>query len=60
MPDFRTDEVLSEVVLKLCRQKYPEYFPIFGEIHSFTASDGCQVTTNLPVAQVESSLVKVA
>lgn len=58
-PDFRTDEALSEVMVKLCQMKYPEYYPIFGEIHSFTASDGHQLST-LPTVQIESSLAKVA
>jgi hypothetical protein len=60
IPDFRTAEALSEVLPKLCRMKYPEYYPIFGEIHSFIASNGSQVSTNLPTVQVESSLAKVA
>ena len=38
IPDFRTNEALSEVIVKLCQTRYPEYFPIFGEIHIFTAS----------------------
>lgn len=60
MPDFRTDEALSEVLPRLCQKKHPEYYPLFGEIHSFFASDGCKVSTNLPTAQVESSLARVA
>jgi hypothetical protein len=59
-PDFRTDEALSEVIIKLCEMKYPEYYPLFGEIHSFTASDGHQLSTNLPTVQIEPSLAKVA
>jgi len=38
IPDFRTNEALSEVIVKLCQTRYPEYFPIFGDIHIFTAS----------------------
>jgi len=60
IPDFRTAEALSEVIVKLCQMKYPEYYPIFGEIHSFAASDGHQLSTNLPTVQIESSLAKVA
>lgn len=59
IPEFRADEALSEVLPRLCQKKYPEYYPLFGEIHSFTASDGCQVSINLPTVQVESSLAKV-
>jgi hypothetical protein len=60
IPEFRTDEVLSEGVLKLCRQMYPEYYPIFGEIHSFTASVGRQVSTTSPVVPLKSSLIEVS
>lgn len=41
---FRTEEALGEVMSKLCQLKYPEYYPIFGEIHVFTASDAAEVT----------------
>jgi hypothetical protein len=43
MPEFRTDEALAEVIEKLCQWKYPEYYPIFGEIHTFTAASAAQV-----------------
>ena len=42
--EFRTDEALTEVVAKLCQMKYPEYYPIFGEVHEFTASSVAQVS----------------
>jgi hypothetical protein len=35
---FHTDEAFREVIDKLCQLKYPELYPIFGEIHAFTAS----------------------
>jgi hypothetical protein len=54
IPDFRTDEALSEVINKLCQRKYPEYYPVFGEIHSFTAS------SLAPVAERPYELVAVA
>ena len=38
IPEFRAEEALNEVIVKLCQTRYPEYFPIFGEIHIFTAS----------------------
>ena len=40
---FRTEEALDEVVLKLCQLKYPQYYPIFGEIHWFSASSAAHV-----------------
>jgi hypothetical protein len=60
IPDFRTEEALAGVLVKLCQMKYPEYYPLFGEIHSFTASDGHQLSTNLPTIEVEPSLAQVA
>ena len=61
MPEFRTSEALGEVTSQLCQKRYPEYYPVFGEIHSFTASDGRQAATARPLmVQVESSLVAVA
>jgi hypothetical protein len=60
IPDLRTDEALADVLVKLCQMKYPEYYPLFGEIHSFTAADGQQLSTNLPTIEVESSLAQVA
>jgi hypothetical protein len=38
VPEFRTAEALDEVIVKLCQMKYPEYYPIYGEVHIFTAS----------------------
>ena len=59
MPDeFRTEEALHEVVNTVCEMKYPEYYPIFGEIYSFTA-DGRPALTHLPVVQAAHALVQV-
>ena len=41
-------------------EKFPGFFPVFGEIHSFTASDGREVSTTSPTAQLERSLLEVA
>lgn len=51
---FRTDEALAEVMSKMCQLKYPEYYPIFGEIHVFTASNAAQV------AETPHELMEVA
>lgn len=51
---FRTEEALAEVMSKLCQLKYPEYYPIFGEIHVFTASDAAEV------AETPHELLEVA
>ena len=60
MPEFRTEEALSKVTMRLCYQKFPDFYPVFGEIHTFTAGNGQPVATTLPIVQTESSLVEVA
>ncbi|HKV36670.1 MAG TPA: hypothetical protein VJP89_20190, partial [Pyrinomonadaceae bacterium] len=60
MPEFVAGEALEKARLKLIEGKFPDFFPIFGEIHSFTASDGREVSTSSPKLQVESSLLEVA
>jgi hypothetical protein len=60
MPEIETDLALEKARLKLLERKFPDFFPIFGEIHSFTASDGRYVSSITSVAQAESSLVEVA
>jgi hypothetical protein len=59
MPQFDADKALEKARLKLIERKFPDFFPVFGEIHSFTASDGRVVSTTSPAAQVET-LVQVA
>ena len=60
MPEFRSAEALNKVALKLCYRKFPDLYPVFGEIHSFKASNGQAVATTLPIVQTESSLIEVA
>jgi hypothetical protein len=52
MPEFETGKALEKARLKLIERKFPDFYPVFGEIHSFAASDGQQVSTTSPVAQV--------
>lgn len=59
MPEFDANEALETARLKLIERKFPDFFPIFGEIHSFTASDGREISTSSPLLQAES-LVEVA
>lgn len=40
MPEFQSAEALRKVTMRLCQLKFPDFFPVFGEIHSFTASNG--------------------
>lgn len=60
MPEFRSEEALSKVTLQLCYRKFPDLYPVFGEIHSFKAANGQPVATTLPIVQTESSLIEVA
>jgi len=60
MPQFESAEALSKVTLELCQKKFPDLYPIFGEIHSFKAADGEPVATTQPEVQTESSLIEVA
>lgn len=46
MPDFHTGEALERATLKLVQKKYPEFYPIFGEIFSFTASSVARVAAD--------------
>jgi hypothetical protein len=60
MPEFESEKALETARLQLIERKFPDFFPVFGEIHSFTASDGRQVSsTTSPIVQIESSLVEV-
>jgi hypothetical protein len=60
VPNFDSASALEKARLNLVERKFPDFFPVFGEIHSFTASAGRQVSIASPVSQAESSLVQVA
>jgi hypothetical protein len=61
IPDFRSTEALSRVTKRLCAQKFPDFYAFFGEIHTFTASNGEPVAPPaLAEVQAESSLVEIA
>ena len=40
---FQTEEMLDEVIARMCQLRYPQYYPIFGEIHAFTATSVAHV-----------------
>jgi hypothetical protein len=52
--EFRTDEALAEAMNKMCGMKYPEYYPIFGEVHTFIAANAAEV------AETPHELMEVA
>lgn len=60
IPEFQTDEALEKVVFNLFNlweMKFPNFYPVFGEIHSFTAARGQEVSTSF--AGVEQGLEAV-
>jgi hypothetical protein len=42
VPEFRSDEALGKATRDLCQQRLPDFYPVFGEIHSFTASGAAE------------------
>ena len=55
MPRFESAEALSNVTAKLCELKFPDFFPIFGEIHSFTATNGQELAEDSRVVQAAAA-----
>ena len=43
MPEFRSDEALSAATQALCQHRLPNFYPVFGEIHSFHASSAGRI-----------------
>lgn len=37
-PEFEGDVALERVISNMCERKFPGFYPVFGEIHSFTAA----------------------
>ncbi len=59
IPEFESSKVLEKARLSLYERKFAEFYPVFGEIHSFKASNGLEVTTHLPAAQTEFAAAEV-
>jgi hypothetical protein len=57
MPDFPGLSGYDDVVDDLINGSKPEFFCIFGEIHTFTASNGSQVVLAAPETQQELSAI---
>jgi hypothetical protein len=57
MPEFQTGAALKQAVLDMCAKKFPEFYPVFGEIHSFTASRGQAVSKNIPAPEELTEVV---
>lgn len=60
IPEFPGHQALEKVADDLCAGNFPAFYPIFGEIHSFTVSSELQVPTSLPVVQPEPALAEVS
>jgi len=59
MPVFEGSAALERSVLNICENKFPDLFPIFGEIHSFTACDARAVKERTVVAEPELAALEV-
>ena len=54
IPTFRSDESLRKATKALTQHKLPNFYPVFGEIHSFTAASAARV------AETPQELARVA
>ena len=59
MPEFPGKTGYLGVINDLAEGNIPEFFCIFGEIHTFTASDGRKVQITAPEVSSEASVVGV-
>jgi hypothetical protein len=57
IPDFEGNAALERVVLNMCGKAFPDFYPIFGEIHSFTACDASAVKESTLIAEPELAAV---
>jgi hypothetical protein len=55
--EFNYEQALKEAAMKMYEGKFPHFYPVFGEIHSFIASDGKKVQTRSETAEL--SLVEI-
>jgi hypothetical protein len=60
IPEFQSSAALKKAVQDMCAKKFPEFYPVFGEIHSFTASRGQAVSTTSPAAEQELAAIQVS
>ena len=60
MPEFPTERMLAKAVNYMCQRKFPDFFPIFGHIHSFIASNGAKVATDALVEQEVEAVAEFA
>jgi hypothetical protein len=60
IPEFSSRAALETAIVNLCSGRFPDFYPVFGEIYSFTASNGKRVAATALVAQSEQLAVEFA
>jgi hypothetical protein len=60
LPEFAGTEALERVALNLGERRFPDFYPVFGEIHSFTASRGASVPASAPAGEREPARLEMA
>ena len=59
IPEFYSDEDLSAATSDLCQHRLPNFYPIFGEIHSFIVASNGQLAKK-PHARAEVAISSAA
>lgn len=59
IPEIDCDEALRKAVLNVYEGKFADLYPIFGEIHSFIASNGMKVQTTSETVELDLVQVEV-
>jgi hypothetical protein len=60
VPEFPGEKALDRVRPNLLERKFPDFYPVFGEIHSFTASDGLKASGGDAPAEREMAAIEVS
>ena len=60
MPAFPYKAGLEKVMTDLCNRRFPEFYPVFGEIHSFKAANGHIAATIPPALEEELAAVEIS
>ena len=60
IPEFRSDEDLAKATKDFSQHRFPEFYPYFGEIHSFTAASGMEIPFDLVVSEEVAAEVEVS
>ncbi len=59
-PNFAGRDALEKAASSLGQRKFPDFYPVFGEIHSFTAADGRAVSTDISGARQELAVAEIS